>query len=135
MYLLEYWADIPGLPRYQASYSGKLRHQGKVIMRGWFKFDWASPRILNCSGDGGGYLKASIAIDGRKIYKKAHVLVATAFIPNPMNAPEVNHLNFDRSDNRVCNLEWVTRSQNMQHSSKAGRLKGKTGRKRKVLIK
>jgi hypothetical protein len=49
-----------------------------------------------------------------------HTLVAKAFISNPENKPFVNHKNSIRDDNRVCNLEWVTRSENMLHGFKYG---------------
>lgn len=43
-------------------------------------------------------------------------LVAQAFIPNPLNLPEVNHINYKRNDDRLENLEWVTRKENVDHS-------------------
>jgi hypothetical protein len=49
-----------------------------------------------------------------------NVLVATAFIPNPENKPEVNHKNSNRLDNRVKNLEWNTKSENQKHAHKYG---------------
>jgi hypothetical protein len=49
-----------------------------------------------------------------------HRLVAEHFIPNPDNLPEVNHKNLNKQDNRVDNLEWVTRKQNMKHSMENG---------------
>lgn len=45
-----------------------------------------------------------------------HRLVASVYLPNPLNLPEVNHKNFIRSDNNVSNLEWVTKKQNAEHS-------------------
>lgn len=44
-----------------------------------------------------------------------HRVVATTFIPNPNNLPEVNHINLIKDDNRLCNLEWVSKSENSMH--------------------
>lgn len=49
-----------------------------------------------------------------------HRLVATHFIQNPYNLPEVNHLDTDITNNDVSNLEWVTRNENEQHSRLLG---------------
>lgn len=49
-----------------------------------------------------------------------HRLVANAFIPNPSNLPQVNHINGDKTNNNVANLEWVTSYQNLIHARKTG---------------
>lgn len=53
--------------------------------------------------------------------KYVHRLVAEAFIPNPDNLESVDHINFDRTDNRVENLRWLSRRDNNLHSYRAGR--------------
>lgn len=61
-----------------------------------------------------GYLQVRFGKNGTNKY--IHRLVAEAFIPNYDNKPEVNHKNGIKTDNKVENLEWVTRSENLKHS-------------------
>lgn len=67
-------------------------------------------------------------LDGVRYTESIHVLVARAFIPNPDNLPEVNHKWGKKFDNRVSELEWTTRLENIRHSFRLGltpRAKGK----------
>ena len=65
-----------------------------------------------------GYLNVDIYCGGSRYKKGVHQLVAEAFIPNPENKHTVNHKNFDKTDNRVTNLEWATQSEQNIHSYK-----------------
>lgn len=63
------------------------------------------------------YLQVSLHKDGKPSYFSVHRLVATMFIPNPENKPTVNHINEDKLDNRVENLEWSTYPEQMHHGT------------------
>ena len=56
----------------------------------------------------------------KPFYTGVHRLVAQAFIPNPQDKPQVNHIDGNKENNCVNNLEWVTNEENMQHSWKTG---------------
>lgn len=63
-----------------------------------------------------GYMYVILGYNGDSITRSVHRLVAGAFIPNPDNKPQINHINEVKTDNRVENLEWVTTHENNEHS-------------------
>lgn len=74
-------------------------------------------RILKPGRDKDGYLLVQLYEKGKGKMFKVHRLVATAFIPNPLSKPQVNHINEIKNDNRLENLSWVTGKENMNHGN------------------
>ena len=105
--IAEVWKDIQGYEcLYQVSNLGRV----KSLRRS---------KIRKLCKDRGGYLCVSLKKHGTVKLCKVHRLVAIAFIPNPENKPQVDHINRIRNDNRVCNLRWVTNTENQYNSSNA----------------
>lgn len=72
-----------------------------------------------------GYYKVGLASgDGKMKQISIHTLVAKHFIPNPYDYPQVNHIDGDKTNNHVSNLEWCTHQQNVQHAFRTGLRKG-----------
>lgn len=93
------WKIIPVDNNYEASDDGQIREiDTKKLVSQWLDKDQ--------------YLIATLS---GKLYR-VHRLIALTFISNPDNLPVVNHKNFNKSDNHIANLEWVTYSENTLHS-------------------
>ena len=101
----ELWKDITFIPEangYEISSEGRLRNSKGTMFFG--------------HKDDNGYIRVCI---NEKLYRM-HILVAKAFLPNPEDKPHVNHKDGVRDNNKLENLEWVTRSENMQHAYDTG---------------
>ena len=81
-------------------------------------------KILKPNLEKYGYYRYKLSVAGNERCYLEHRLVALAFIPNPGNKPEINHLNGIKTDNRVENLEWCTRKENIRHALDTGLAKG-----------
>lgn len=111
--MLEIWKDIEGFEgHYQVSNFGRIkslsRKSGNTIKK---------ERILKPRDHTHGYSEVSLGKDMKFKNKFVHRLVAIAFIPNPDNKPQVNHINENKQDNRVENLEWVTAKYNINYKN------------------
>ena len=86
-----------------------------------------------------GYLQVDLRVDNTKRAFAVHRLVAKAFIPNPDNKPEIDHIDGDPTNNHVWNLRWVTHAENMNNPITKQRIsdahKRKNAEKRKVKSK
>lgn len=102
----EIWKDIKG---YEGLY--QISDRGNVK-----SFKYGKERKLKPCKFGNGYLIINLSINGYYNSFNIHRLVCESFLPNPENKEQVNHKNGIKSDNRLDNLEWVTRSENAKHS-------------------
>lgn len=123
MIMEEIWVPIPGYEDlYQASNLGRIRSVDCV--REYFAFGkqvqrYHKGRILKQKLDGRGfYLQVSLCKNGKNIICLVHRLVASAFIENPNNYPEVNHKDENKRNNAAQNLEWCTHEYNNNYGSK-----------------
>ena len=76
--------------------------------------------ILKPFSDKDGYLRIKISVNSYQYTRAVHRLVAQAFIPNPENKPEINHIDGNKTNNDVSNLEWATRKENAHHAIQIG---------------
>lgn len=70
------------------------------------------------------YYRIGLHKKGKRYNPTLHRLLALTYIPNPLNLPQVNHINGVKTDNRIKNLEWCTEKQNSQHAVRIGLIKG-----------
>lgn len=107
---IEIWRDIPkSNGMYKISNFGRVKSlKGK------------KEKIIKPNKNRGGYLKIGLILNTGRKHISIHRLVASAFISNPNNLPEVNHIDGNKLNNNIKNLEWVTRKENSLHAYKIG---------------
>lgn len=110
----EVWRPIKGFEgRYEVSNLGKVRslnykRTGKI-------------KEMSLVPDGREYLQVALSKDGSPVKYRVNRLVALAFIPNPNELPQVNHIDEDKTNNHVTNLEWCSAKYNTNHGTRTAR--------------
>lgn len=130
----EIWKDIKRFEGiYQVSNLGRVKS-----LYGWNgKEYYKRELILKPYINGRNYLTVCLSNFKTKAKSKhayIHRLVAEAFIPNPLNLKQINHLDFDKTNNCITNLEWCTQQENLNHYRKSRYCKSVEENKHKKLV-
>ena len=113
------WKTIDNYGDYEVSNYGKVRrisYDGDKSKEEQYKL----PYYLKHRIDKDGYFRYTLCVKGKTKSFYAHRLVAQAFIPNPNNKPQVNHIDGNKQNNYVDNLEWCTIQENNLHALRNG---------------
>lgn len=117
----EVWKDVVGYEGlYQVSNFGNIKSLDRIVKKPNGVSYLRKGKICTQSKSNLGYMTVGFTVNNKKVNKYVHRLVAEAFITNMNNYPQVNHIDCDKTNNRMYNLEWCTNSQNHIHASKNG---------------
>ena len=119
----EIWKDINFTQgRYEISSKGRVRRKSFDIIKSNGYVQHLKSMLMKFYEDPDGYLTVGFCCKDINLYKTCmvHRLVATAFIPNPDNKPTVNHIDGNKKNNCIDNLEWATYQEQSDHAHRIG---------------
>jgi DNA-binding CsgD family transcriptional regulator len=120
--VIEAWVDVKGYESfYQVSNMGNVRSKDRTVACSRLVTKNLRGRPLKATTDSAGYCKVTLQDQGRNVVWKVHRLVAEHFIDKVEGKEVINHIDNDRTNNNVCNLEWCTPKENTYHMHSQGR--------------
>lgn len=114
------WKPYPDYPFIEANQFGEIRVKDRVVMRKDGSKLPVKGYILKQYLQKNGYMRVHFSVNHKMINLSVHRVVASCFLPNPNNLPEINHIDNDPTNNAVSNLEWCTHKYNMDYREKFG---------------
>lgn len=114
----EIWIEVEANSRYEISNLGKIRAKEMILCGQNGRKRIIKSHIIKQHLDSDGYLTMTRYEEHKNIKSHIHRMLAIAFIPNPLNLPQVNHKNGIKTNNDLDNLEWCTVSYNVSHAFK-----------------
>jgi hydroxymethylpyrimidine pyrophosphatase-like HAD family hydrolase len=123
----EVFLEVKDFNDYMISNYGRVLSLPKKINQKKGSYKYTDRKILNPSVNEKGYHHIRLYKNGKQYTFRVHRLVYSTFVNKIPNGYEINHLDCDKSNNSISNLEICTRQENMNHAVKEGRIKGKKG--------
>jgi hypothetical protein len=116
-FICEEWRSIPEFSGYDVSSLGRVRSINRLCGN---RPGITKGKLLKPFVNKRGYLEVNLYKNSKSTAKIIHRLVAQAFIPNDNNKPQVNHIDGNKLNNKVSNLEWMSNSENQKHAYSLG---------------
>lgn len=116
----EVWKIYPEYSFIEVSNLGRVRTKDRTVTDKNGNKRLIKGRILKQNNNGNGYMYMQFSMNSKPVHLYTHRMVAICFLPNPNNFPQVNHIDCDRTNNAVSNLEWCSQEYNNAYREKYG---------------
>lgn len=120
---VEIWKDVVGYEGlYQVSAFGRVKRLARINIYSDGRVVREKEKFIYGKVSDFGHVSVCLTKNKKEKETLVHRLVGVAFIPNPNNYPQINHIDNNPSNNKIGNLEWCTQKHNIQHAAKQGRM-------------
>lgn len=116
----EVWKTFPEYSFIEVSNLCRVRTKDRKIIDKNERKRFVKGRALKQHLSNSGYMRVQVSVNGKSVNLSVHRIVATCFVPNLNDYPEVNHIDCDPTNNRWDNLEWCTHQENIAYCVKLG---------------